>query len=46
VLGSAVRHPYALHMGSYSVHTSTDALRIGEQGIRDQAVALRRQGRL
>jgi len=46
VLGSAARHPYGLHMGSYSVHTSTQALRIGQQGIRDQAASLRRQGRL
>jgi hypothetical protein len=46
VLGPGVRHPYGLHMGSCSVHTGTEALRIGQQGIRDQAASLRRQGRL
>lgn len=35
VLGSAVPHPYPLHLGSYSVHTSAEALEIGEQHIRE-----------
>jgi len=35
VLGSAVPHPYALHLGSYSVHTSADALAAGERRIRE-----------
>ncbi|HEX3845897.1 MAG TPA: pirin family protein [Steroidobacteraceae bacterium] len=34
VLGSAVRHPHALVTGRYSVHTSSAALRAGEQEIR------------
>jgi len=46
MLGSAVRHPHALHMGTHSVHTSQEALRAGQQGIRDRAASLRRQGRL
>jgi redox-sensitive bicupin YhaK (pirin superfamily) len=35
VLGSAVPHPYALHLGSYSVHTSAEALADGERHIRE-----------
>jgi redox-sensitive bicupin YhaK (pirin superfamily) len=34
VLGSAVKHPHELVTGSYSVHTSADALRAGETEIR------------
>jgi redox-sensitive bicupin YhaK (pirin superfamily) len=34
VLGSAVKHPYELVTGRYSVHTSPAALRAGEQEIR------------
>jgi redox-sensitive bicupin YhaK (pirin superfamily) len=34
VLGSAVKHPYPLVCGSYSVHTSEQALALGEAGIR------------
>jgi redox-sensitive bicupin YhaK (pirin superfamily) len=34
VLGSAVKHPHPLVCGSYSVHTSEQALAIGEAGIR------------
>lgn len=34
VLGSAVPHPYPLHVGSYSVHTSSEALAAGERHIR------------
>lgn len=33
VMGSASPHPYDLHMGYYSVHTSSEALRLGEQRI-------------
>jgi redox-sensitive bicupin YhaK (pirin superfamily) len=33
VLGSAVPHPHALHLGSYSVHTSAEALAAGERHI-------------
>lgn len=33
VLGSAVPHPYSLHLGNYSVHTSEEALSIGEKRI-------------
>src|SRR5215472_15621492 len=35
VLGSAVPHPYPLHLGSYSVHTSAEALAAGEHHIRE-----------
>jgi redox-sensitive bicupin YhaK (pirin superfamily) len=35
VLGSAVPHPYPLHLGSYSVHTSAEALAAGERHIRE-----------
>jgi redox-sensitive bicupin YhaK (pirin superfamily) len=35
VLGSAVPHPYPLHLGSYSVHTSNEALAAGERHIRE-----------
>ncbi len=46
VLGSAVPHPHDLVMGSYSVHTSAQALRDGEAGIRRIGEGLRAQGRL
>jgi hypothetical protein len=35
VLGSAVPHPYPLHLGAYSVHTSAAALAAGERHIRE-----------
>jgi redox-sensitive bicupin YhaK (pirin superfamily) len=35
VLGSAVPHPYPLHLGAYSVHTSAEALAAGERHLRD-----------
>ncbi|WP_039564140.1 pirin family protein [Xanthomonas cannabis] len=34
VLGSAIPHPHALHLGYYSVHTNARALAIGEERIR------------
>jgi hypothetical protein len=34
VLGSAAKHPHKLVLGNYSVHTSMEALRRGEQEIR------------
>jgi redox-sensitive bicupin YhaK (pirin superfamily) len=34
VIGSAVPHPYQLYLGSYSVHTSAEALAAGERHIR------------
>ncbi len=46
VLGSGVLHPHDLFMGSYSVHTSAEALQQGQLGIRQRAHALRQQGRL
>jgi redox-sensitive bicupin YhaK (pirin superfamily) len=33
ILGSAMKHPYDLVAGHYSVHTSAEALRIGERNI-------------
>jgi redox-sensitive bicupin YhaK (pirin superfamily) len=35
VLGSAVPHPHQLYLGSYSVHTSPEALAAGERNLRD-----------
>jgi redox-sensitive bicupin YhaK (pirin superfamily) len=35
VLGSAVPHPHQLYLGSYSVHTSAEALAAGERNIRE-----------
>jgi len=35
VLGSAEPHPYELHLGAYSVHTSADALVAGERNLRE-----------
>jgi redox-sensitive bicupin YhaK (pirin superfamily) len=46
VLGSAVKHPHALVMGHYSVHTSKAALDQGEAEIRRIGARLREQGRL
>lgn len=46
VLGSGVLHPHDLVMGPYSVHTSVQALRQGQDGIRARAHLLRQQGRL
>jgi redox-sensitive bicupin YhaK (pirin superfamily) len=44
VLGSAVKHPYDLVAGHYSVHTSADSLRIGESNIADIDRRLHNQG--
>lgn len=46
VLGSGAVHPYAKHMGPYSVHTSAAALHTGQEGIRARAALLRQQHRL
>jgi redox-sensitive bicupin YhaK (pirin superfamily) len=46
VLGSAVPHPHELVLGYYSVHTSEEALRAGEQGIVQIGEQLRRVGRI
>jgi redox-sensitive bicupin YhaK (pirin superfamily) len=46
MLASAAGHPYDLVMGYYSVHTSEEALRQGEEGIRTIARRLRDHGRL
>jgi redox-sensitive bicupin YhaK (pirin superfamily) len=46
VFGSAIKHPYPLVLGRYSVHTSSDALRRGETEIRRIGQRLRAQGRL
>ncbi|WXL24042.1 pirin family protein [Ectopseudomonas mendocina] len=44
VLGSAVPHPHSLHLGSYSVHTSAEALEMGERRITELARTLREAG--
>jgi redox-sensitive bicupin YhaK (pirin superfamily) len=46
VLGSAAKHPHDLVLGSYSVHTSADALRQGEAEIRRIGHQLRANGTL
>ncbi|MGL1921681.1 MAG: pirin family protein [Hyphomicrobiales bacterium] len=44
VLGSAVPHPHTLHLGSYSVHTSTEALVAGEKRIAELGRKLKEEG--
>lgn len=44
VLGSAVPHPYPLHLGDYSVHTSAPALEAGERRIAELGRKLREAG--
>jgi len=44
ILGSAVKHPYDLVTGHYSVHTTADALRIGEANIDAIGRRLHNQG--
>jgi hypothetical protein len=46
VLGSAVPHDHDLVMGSYSVHTSSQALHAGEARIADIRKRLIQEGRL
>jgi redox-sensitive bicupin YhaK (pirin superfamily) len=46
VLGSAVKHPYDLVLGNYSVHTSKQALERGEANIAQIGKRLRAEGRL
>jgi hypothetical protein len=44
IFGSAVKHPYDLVTGHYSVHTNADSLRIGESNIADIGRRLHDQG--
>ena len=44
VIGSAVPHPYQLHLGNYSVHTNAQALRAGEQRIAELGRKLHEAG--
>ncbi len=46
IFGSAIQHPHAMHMGSYSIHTSAAALQQGEAGIARIGMQLRAQGRI
>ena len=46
VLGSAIKHPHDLVMGSYSVHTNREALDRGEAEIRRIGAGLLASGRL
>lgn len=46
VFGSAIKHPYPLVLGRYSVHTNSDALNRGEAEIRRIGQRLRAEGRL
>ncbi len=45
VIGSAPKHPHELFLGSYSVHTSADALARGEDEIRRIGRELSAQGK-
>ena len=44
VIGSAVEHPHDLVLGTYSVHTSAEALRRGGEEIRRIGQRLRANG--
>ena len=44
VIGSAVSHPYPLHLGNYSVHTSAAALQAGERQIALLGEKMRTEG--
>ena len=44
ILGSAIKHPYDLVTGYYSVHTNAESLRIGEKNIADIGHRLHNQG--
>lgn len=44
VMGSAVPHPYPLHLGNYSVHTSAQALEAGERRIAELGKKLKAAG--
>jgi len=46
VLGSAIKHPYDLVLGHYSVHTNQDALERGEARIAEIGRRLESEGRL
>jgi len=46
MLGSAAKHPHPLIAGYYSVHTTEDALRIGEEGIRTVEKRLKAERRI
>lgn len=46
VLGSAVKHPYVLVLGTYSVHASRQALDKGEAKIAEIGKRLQAEGRL
>jgi redox-sensitive bicupin YhaK (pirin superfamily) len=46
ILGSAVKHPHDLVLGTYSVHTSKQALERGEAKIVEIRKRLRAEGRL
>lgn len=44
VLGSAIKHPFDLVTGYYSVHTNVEALREGENNIAEIGRRLHEQG--
>lgn len=44
ILGSAVPHPNSLHLGYYSVHTSVEALKLGEERIAELGAELAAAG--
>ena len=46
MLGTAVKHPHELHCGSYSVHTSRQALKTGEAEIQRIGTELKAQRKI
>lgn len=44
IVGSTVPHPYPLHLGYYSVHTSTERLKAGERRIAELGHRLEKAG--
>ena len=46
MIGTAVKHPHELHCGSYSVHTSRQALKTGEAEIQRIGTELKANGKI
>lgn len=46
MVGSAMQHPHPLVTGHYSVHTSREALAIGEAGIETVGLRVRAEGKI
>ncbi len=46
LFGTAVKHPYPLINGYYSVHTNSRSLSAGEEKIRNIGLKLKQQGKI